>query len=142
MSKKQLDDSDQLELNLDLSLPQSKQNQGRLERVDSRTGFTRALFEKGANAEGVRDATDGMYEEAFELHTRELYEHHGSKRGNRDTLPEDIQDQMMLHEILNKRRVQKHLVESDAQNEVNQELTEVVKDQTQQNKGFFGGLFQ
>lgn len=149
--KQPADDSEQQELDLGISLPPSpssrpakssrQSSSGRIERVDSRAGFTKALNDKGADSEGISEATDALYQEGFGKRTRELYETYGVKPGNRDVLPEEVQDQVMLHEIINKHRVKRHDVEATTQDDVNDELTDVVADQTRKNRGFFGWLF-
>ena len=149
--KQPADDSEQQELDLGISLPPSpsskpakssrKASSGRIERVNSRAGFTKALNNKGADSEGISAATDALYQEGFDKRTQELYETYGVKPGNRDTLPEEIQDQVMLHEIINKHRVKRHDVGVTTQDDVNDELTSVVAEQTRKNRGFFGWLF-
>ena len=143
--KKRDDDSEQQKLELGLfpkpSLPAKQSSSGRVERVDSRKGFTDALHSKGADRKGIGQATNAMYQEGFGMSTNELYDAYSATRGNRDTLPEEIQDQIMIHEITSKHRVRQHEVKAADQEGVNNELTDVVADQTRQNKGFFGRLF-
>lgn len=146
--RQQSDDSQEQQLDLGIfpqlspQQPVKKQIETlRTQRVDTRQAFTKALVNKRADGEGVSAATDAMYKEAFGKNTRELYETHGGKKGNRDTLPEEVQEQLIVHEILNKQRVSKHDVKGNSQDEVNDELTDVVAEQTRQNKGFFGKLF-
>jgi len=72
---------------------------------------------------------------------RGLYQKHHARQGDRDTLPPVVQDEIMVHEIVNKQRVKRHNVESTGQKPVNDELTDVVADQTRKTRKFLGGLF-
>jgi hypothetical protein len=82
-----------------------------------------------------------MYQVAFGKSTKELYQEHEGKQGDRDTLPRNVQEETMVHEIINKRRVQQHEVQSSEQRQINNELSDVVEDQTRETKGFFSRLF-
>jgi hypothetical protein len=113
----------------------------RSQRVDTRQEFSKSLHDKGADGEGISKATNTMYKAAFGKNTKELYQEHEGKQGDRDTLPRDVQEEIIVHEIINKRRVQQHDVQSSEQRQINNELSDVVEDQTRQNKGFFGRLF-
>lgn len=146
------EDTSAQQLNLFGSSPEpqlektSKQSQlrksgGKAERLASREVFTNALHDKGADHNGIAQATDAMYIEAFGTGAKGLYRAHDGRRGDRDTLPQQVQDELVVHETLNGYRVQKHQVLSTNQEGVNQELTKVVRSQTRKNKKFFGCLF-
>jgi hypothetical protein len=113
----------------------------RSQRVETRQAFSKSLHDKGADGEGIGQATDIMYRTAFGKSTGELYQAHGGRRGDRDSLPREVQEEITVHEILNKRRVEQHEVQSSEQRQINDELSDVVEDQTRQNKSFFGRLF-
>ena len=133
------------------SQPPAKQKTGKLsspgrdQRVTTRKGFVDALMNRGVDGLGVGQATDALYQAGFNQSTNELYRQHGATPGNRDGLPEGVQDQIQIYELVNKRRIQKHnqkaFVESHGQEAVNDELSGVVYDQTQKTRKFLGGLF-
>lgn len=146
--KKQPENEDQLSLDI-LSEVQSIQEQssqqparrgrsaGRSELVDSRNFFTSALKSKKVSGEGIRNATSAMYQGMGYKNAAEMYKEFGAPAGDREGLPPDQQRRIGVHETLNGKRVMQHDVQSQTQWEVDNEVTEVVYEQTQQTEGFF-----
>ena len=90
---------------------------------------------------GIRNATNAMYNEMFDTTADGLYKQHGGKKGDRNTLPRDVQEDIIVGEIVSRRKVDRHDVQSSDQEGVNDELTDVVRDASQETRSWLGRLF-
>lgn len=91
--------------------------------MTSREAFTRAIFAVGGDRETIRRASGILYRIAFDLSAKELYQYFGVSDGNRDGLPEIVQNVVMIHELLNAAAVQKLVIPAPTAQE---ELNEIV----------------
>ena len=96
--KKQPDDSsEQLDFGLNINSqpdrvrqkPARRKESLPAQRISTRNAFTKALNEKGANGEGIKDATETVYNGMFDKDTRELYKSRGVQKGDRNALPRE-----------------------------------------------------
>ena len=83
---------------------------GRVERVTSREAFTRAIFAVGGNEKTIQFASGLLYRIAFDLSAKKLYQYFGVSDGNRDGLPEIVQNVVMIHELLNAAAIRKLVI--------------------------------
>ncbi|WP_017721885.1 hypothetical protein [Kamptonema formosum] len=106
----------------------------RLQRVNTRKAFADDLVQKGANGYGIAMSTNAMYQELYSKNADGLYAEYGAVKGNRDTLPREVQEDIMVAEIVARRHVNKHSVAAQQQRKINLELRDVVKKATKQAK--------
>jgi len=106
----------------------------RLQRVNTRKAFAEELANKGANGQGIGMSTNAMYQELYNTNANGLYEMYQAVKGNRDTLPREVQEDVMVAEIVARRQVNKHKMAAQEQQKINAELRNTVKKATKQAK--------
>ncbi|MGG6267107.1 hypothetical protein ACQ4M3_13150 [Leptolyngbya sp. AN03gr2] len=141
------DDSQQLGLELggdlqstaSVSKPQKakkvaayKQHPGRLERVRSRDWLESAIAAQNGDDECYRNCTNEITRIAFGVTPRRLYKLVGGKPGDRDTLPVEMQNKLILHELTIAPRLDLESIVGEDQADINGQILYVVRDQSQQ----------
>lgn len=82
----------------------------RAERVRARLDLVNLLCRKGADREGISAATNAQYEALYGVDATALYEWFCGRKGDRDTLPLQVQEDIWVAEIINARRLRNHLL--------------------------------
>lgn len=151
MPKKQnrnSEDDNQLGLDLDvapaspsLPAPTRRQQPGRIERVRSRDKFEAEIVSKGGDEDCIENSSATAHRILYGESPRETYQRLSISTYDRDRLPADMQDLTQVNEEICTHRLRRHEVRSQEQRAVNDEIVEVVADQTQKNKNWFGHLF-
>jgi hypothetical protein len=83
------------------------------ERVDGaivRKDFSKAIQDKGGDAECQQDSTEALTYEMFDCSSRKLYEETGGLRGKRETLPKEAQKAYLVAETVATHDLQAHQV--------------------------------
>ena len=110
---------------------------GRVERVTSREAFTRAIFAVGGNEKTIQFASGILYRIAFDLSAKELYQYFGVPDGNRDGLPEIVQNVVMIHELLNTAAIRKLVIPAETeQTDINSIVYATVRRQSHATERF------
>ena len=108
-------------------------------RVDGAVVFKRfseAIDDNGGDKDAYRDAVEAETYELFDCTVRELYQGTGGKRNRRDTLPQPAQEAYMVNESLsaNQLECQVGSLGGESQEEVNDQITGIVRQQAQQTR--------
>lgn len=98
--------------------------------------FTGAIQRNGGDQDAYRDSVMAETEELFDCSVQELYRATGAKRNRRDTLPQPAQEAYMVNESLsaNELERQEGSIGGETQEEVNDKITGVVRDQSKQTR--------
>jgi hypothetical protein len=75
----------------------------RAERVRARLDLVNLLCRKGADREGISAVTNVQYEALYGVDATALYDEYGGKKGDRDTLPPQVQEDVWVAEVINAR---------------------------------------
>lgn len=133
--KKDLEEStSQLDL-----LGQSQELAPQRKRVDGATVFKRftgAIKANGGDEDAYPEAIGAETEELFGCDVEDLYHQTGGKPGRRDTLPAPAQEAYMVNESLsaNELERQEGTIGGESQEEVNDKITGVVREQSKQTR--------
>lgn len=120
-------------------LGESKELAPQRKRVDGATVFKRftgAIKANGGNDEAYPQVIGAETEELFDCDVQDLYQQTGAKLGRRDTLPQPAQEAYMVNESLsaNELERQEGTIGGDSQEEVNDKITGVVREQSKQTR--------
>ena len=108
-------------------------------RVDGATVFRRftdSIQNNGGDQDAYRDSVVAETRELFDCEVKDLYRQTGGKPGRRDTLPQPAQEAYMVNESLsaNELERQEGSLGGESQDEVNDRITEVVRQQAKQTR--------
>ncbi len=101
------------------------------ERTDSFTALTASLAAKKADRSGFAFSIGAIYKAGFGKTAKALYAHFGLPDGQREALPVNILRILIVYELAAKRRVDRHIVQGQTQDEINQELAHQCRIATQ-----------
>jgi hypothetical protein len=143
------DDAEQLGLNLGSELsakPEAKiekskksshkKQPGRIERVQARNLLETAIVAQNGNDECIADATIAISKTAFGVTPRKLYEIVGGKPGDRDTLPQEMQTKLIVHELTIAPRLDAEAIVGEDQEDINNQILHVVQRQSKETEQF------
>lgn len=94
------------------------------ERTDSFKSLMSALAAKKVNARGFSLAVGAIYKAGFGKATQELYAYFGLEDGQRAALPVRILRILIVYELAAQRRVERHIVKGQSQEDINRELAQ------------------
>jgi|GEM_PF-5106109 len=94
------------------------------QRLDSYKSLVAALRAKKADPQGIAIAIGTIYKAGFGKATTELYTYFNLTTNSRAALPEKVLKILIVYELAAQRRVDRHLLQSQAQTDINRELAQ------------------
>jgi len=121
-----------------------KQSRGRLERVAARDWLEAAIAAQNGDDECHRNCTGEITRTAFGVTPRRLYKLVGGTPGDRDTLPVEMQNKLMVHELTIAPQIDSKTIIGESQTDINNQILYVVSTQAQETEQFLkrGNLYQ
>lgn len=101
------------------------------ERLDSYKALMASLAEKRADNEGLSQAVGAIYKAGFGQNTKAFYAYFGLRPGKREVLPVGILRILIVYELAAKRRIDRHIIKGQTQDDINQELANQCRIATQ-----------
>ncbi|MEM9808153.1 MAG: hypothetical protein AAF959_23040 [Cyanobacteria bacterium P01_D01_bin.56] len=98
--------------------------------------FTKTIQANGGDQDAYRFSIEAETNELFDCSVKELYDETGAKRQDRSTLPQPAQEAYMVNESLsaNELERQEGTIGGESQEEVNAQITGVVRQQAKQTR--------
>lgn len=94
------------------------------QRLDSYKSLVSALRDKKADPQGIAIAIGTIYKAGFGVATKELYAYFNLPSNSRTALPERILRILIVYELAAQRRIDRHLLQAQAQTDINRELAQ------------------